>query len=126
MDFDLTAEQQELRHVVHEFVANEVRPLAKHTDETGEFNWAAVGKMGPLGLLGIEVPEAYGGSGLDSDQRRANYRRIGLGVRFHSAGYFGPQWVGSWANCGLSEPKNRNSAGSRNWRPAKANWPVWV
>ncbi len=62
MDFELSAEQREFRHVVHDFVAKEVKPLARHTDETGEFNWTAVRKMGPLGLLGLEVPEEYGGA----------------------------------------------------------------
>ena len=66
MDYELTAEQRELREVVHNFVARELRPRARHTDETGEFNWPAVRKMGPLGLLGLEVPEAYGGAALDA------------------------------------------------------------
>ncbi|MFO7664808.1 MAG: acyl-CoA dehydrogenase family protein [Chloroflexota bacterium] len=66
MDFKLNAEQQALRDVVHTFVAAELRPLARHTDETGEFNWTAVRKMGPLGLLGLEVPEEYGGAALDA------------------------------------------------------------
>jgi alkylation response protein AidB-like acyl-CoA dehydrogenase len=65
MDFELSQEQRELRHVVHEFVAREVKPMARHTDETGQFNWKAVRKMGPLGLLGLEVPERYGGADLD-------------------------------------------------------------
>jgi alkylation response protein AidB-like acyl-CoA dehydrogenase len=47
MDFELTTEQRELRHVVHEFVAQEVKPMARHTDENNEFNWTAVRKMGP-------------------------------------------------------------------------------
>jgi len=62
MDFQLTEEQRDFRHFVHEFVAKEVKPMARHTDETGEFNWTAVRKMGPIGLLGLEVPEAYGGA----------------------------------------------------------------
>ena len=66
MDYELTSEQRELRAVVHDFVAAELRPRARHTDETGEFNWPAVRKMGPLGLLGLEVPEAYGGAALDA------------------------------------------------------------
>ena len=66
MDFQLSEEQREFRHVVHEFVAKEVKPLARHTDETGEFNWTAVRKMGPLGLLGLEVPEEYGGAAVDA------------------------------------------------------------
>ena len=68
MDYELTAEQRELRAVVHDFVAAELRPRARHTDETGEFNWPAVRKMGPLGLLGLEVPEEYGGAALDAGQ----------------------------------------------------------
>jgi alkylation response protein AidB-like acyl-CoA dehydrogenase len=66
MDFALTREQQMFREVVHDFAAREVRPRARHTDETGEFNWPAVRKMGPLGLLGLQVPEAYGGADVDT------------------------------------------------------------
>ena len=56
MDFKLTAEQRELRHVVHEFVAQEVKPMARHTDENSEFNWTAVRKMGPLGWRSKKKP----------------------------------------------------------------------
>ena len=66
MNFELTPEQKELRHFVHDFVAREVKPYARQTDESGEFNWTAVNKMGPLGLLGLEVPEQYGGAELDA------------------------------------------------------------
>jgi alkylation response protein AidB-like acyl-CoA dehydrogenase len=66
MNFEFTNEQQEVRDIVHDFVAREVKPMARHTDESGEFNWTAVHKMGPLGLLGLEVPEQYGGAELDA------------------------------------------------------------
>jgi alkylation response protein AidB-like acyl-CoA dehydrogenase len=66
MDFELTAEQKQFQRLVHDFVAHEVQPHARHVDETGEFNWAAVRKMGPLGLLGLQVPEDYGGADLDT------------------------------------------------------------
>ncbi len=66
MNFELSEEQRELRYIVHEFVQKEVKPLARHTDENSEFNWTAVRKMGPLGLLGLEVPEKYGGAELDA------------------------------------------------------------
>jgi alkylation response protein AidB-like acyl-CoA dehydrogenase len=66
MHFELTDEQRDFRHHVHEFVARELKPMARHTDETGEFNWTAVKKMGPVGLLGMEVPEKYGGAELDA------------------------------------------------------------
>lgn len=66
MEFELTAEQRALKEVVHDFVAREVRSRARHTDEASEFNWEATRKMGPLGLLGLEVPEEYGGAALDA------------------------------------------------------------
>jgi alkylation response protein AidB-like acyl-CoA dehydrogenase len=79
MDFQLTEEQREFRHFVHEFVANEVKPLARHTDETGEFNWTAVHKMGSVGLLGLEVPEAYGGAAVDSISAAIAVEELGWG-----------------------------------------------
>ena len=66
MNFELTPEQKEVRHTVHDFVAREVKPMARQTDEKGEFNWTAVKKMGPMGLLGLEIPEQYGGAELDA------------------------------------------------------------
>ena len=66
MNFDLTEEQREFKHVVHSFMEKEVRPTARYTDETHEFNWTAVRKMADLGLKGLEIPEAYGGAEMDS------------------------------------------------------------
>ncbi len=66
MDFELTDEQRMWQKTVHNFVAAEVRPGARETDETGEFNWPAVRKMGPMGLLGLNIPEEYGGAGVDA------------------------------------------------------------
>lgn len=65
MDFDLTEEQRMWKDAVHEFVAREVKPMAHEIDEEARFNWEAVKKMGPLGLLGLSVPEEYGGAGMD-------------------------------------------------------------
>lgn len=66
MDFDLSEEQRMWQKAVHDFVAAEVQPKARETDETGEFNWPAVRKMGELGLLGLNIPEEYGGAGVDA------------------------------------------------------------
>ena len=79
MDFELTQEQRDLRHMVHDFVAKEVKARARHTDESGEFNWTAVKKMGPLGLLGLEVPEQYGGAGLDAVSAAIVVEELGWG-----------------------------------------------
>ena len=66
MDFDLTKEQRAFQRLVHDFVAAEVKPHAREVDETSEFNWRAVKLMGPLGLLGLQVPEQYGGADVDT------------------------------------------------------------
>lgn len=79
MDFDLTQEQQLWRDTVRDFVAKEVKPKARHVDETGDFNWDATRKMGPLGLLGLNVPEAYGGAGVDAVSAALAIEQLGWG-----------------------------------------------
>src|SRR5574338_1329473 len=66
MDFDLTDEQRIWQKTVHDFVAKEVQPRAHEVDVTSGFNWDAARKMGSLGLLGLNIPEEYGGAGVDS------------------------------------------------------------
>ena len=63
--FDLSEDQQAVRAMVREFAEAEVRPIAARIDETHEFPAATTKKMAELGLLGMFVPEAYGGAGLD-------------------------------------------------------------
>jgi butyryl-CoA dehydrogenase len=65
MNFDLSEEQKAWKKTVHEFVAEEVKPKAQEVDENEEFNWDAVRKGAPLGLLGMSIPEEYGGSNVD-------------------------------------------------------------
>lgn len=65
MNFQPTEEQLMWRESVREFCEREVRPRAREVDENAEFNRAAVEKMGPLGLLGLNAAEAYGGAGVD-------------------------------------------------------------
>src|SRR5512144_3314980 len=63
--FDLTEDQNAVREMVRDFAENEIRPIAMKIDETHEFPFETVKKMGELGLMGLFVPEAYGGAGLD-------------------------------------------------------------
>jgi alkylation response protein AidB-like acyl-CoA dehydrogenase len=79
MDFELSEEQRLWQGVVRDFVAKEVKPKAKEVDETGEFNWEAVRKMGPLGLLGLNIPEEYGGSGVDAISAAIAIEELGFG-----------------------------------------------
>jgi alkylation response protein AidB-like acyl-CoA dehydrogenase len=66
MDFELTEEQQMIRKMVRDFAEKEIMPIAQETDEKGEFPWQTIRKMGPLGLLGLPIPEEYGGAGADN------------------------------------------------------------
>ncbi len=55
-----------LRETVRQFVQTEVEPQAHEHDKKEKFNISLFKKCGELGLLGLTVPEAYGGSGLDA------------------------------------------------------------
>ena len=77
MDFDLTDEQRTWQRTVHDFVAKELQPKAHEVDETGEFNWAAVRKGAALGLLGLGIPEQYGGAEMDAISAAIAIQEIG-------------------------------------------------
>jgi alkylation response protein AidB-like acyl-CoA dehydrogenase len=62
---NMTAEHEELVKMVRNFAKREIVPIAPHFDETGDFPLDTVRKMGELGLMGIEVPEEYGGASMD-------------------------------------------------------------
>ena len=62
----LTPEHESLREAARRFAEKEIAPIAAHLDETGEFPSATIKRMGALGLMGIEIPEEYGGAGLDT------------------------------------------------------------
>ena len=79
MDFDLNEEQKLWQKSVHDFVAKELQPKAHEVDVTGEFNWTATHKMGPLGLLGLNIPEEYGGSGVDAVSVAIAIEELGWG-----------------------------------------------
>ena len=79
MNFDLTEEQRIWKKTVHDFVAKEVQPKAHDVDVTSEFNWEATRKMGPLGLLGLNIPEEYGGAGVDAVSAAIALEELGWG-----------------------------------------------
>ncbi|HSH02106.1 MAG TPA: acyl-CoA dehydrogenase family protein [Anaerolineae bacterium] len=62
----LTEEHQMIQDAARDFAQKEIAPIAEHHDQTGEFPLATVRKMGQLGFMGIEVPEEYGGAGMDT------------------------------------------------------------
>ena len=63
--FRLDEEHLELQASFKEFAENEIRPLAKEIDETERFPLESIKKMAEMGMMGLPIPEEYGGSGVD-------------------------------------------------------------
>jgi alkylation response protein AidB-like acyl-CoA dehydrogenase len=66
MDFRLTEEQELLRRSVREFADTEIRPHVREWDEQQHFPSELMPRLGELGLMGIQVAEAYGGAGMSA------------------------------------------------------------
>jgi alkylation response protein AidB-like acyl-CoA dehydrogenase len=65
LDFELSEQHRLLRQTVREFCEREVRPHAKEWDKQERFPHELVPKLAELGLLGIRIPEQYGGAEMD-------------------------------------------------------------
>jgi alkylation response protein AidB-like acyl-CoA dehydrogenase len=66
LTLQMTDEHQQLQRMVRDFAQKEIVPIAAEYDESGEFPMDTIKKMGAMGLMGIEVPEEYGGAGMDA------------------------------------------------------------
>ena len=64
--FPFTEEHEMIRQTAREFAENEIAPIAAEFDESGEFPYDTIMKMGEMGFMGIEVSEQYGGVGMDT------------------------------------------------------------
>ncbi|WP_251551894.1 acyl-CoA dehydrogenase family protein [Neobacillus muris] len=65
MDFSFSEEQELLRKTVRQFVDKEIMPYIKTWDEQQHFEASILRRLAELGLMGVCIPEAYGGSGMD-------------------------------------------------------------
>ncbi|MBB4125118.1 hypothetical protein GGR77_000389 [Xanthomonas translucens] len=65
MDFSFTEEQLMIQDVARRIAQERIAPSAEHHDRTGEFPLENIRLLGENGLMGIEVPEEYGGAGMD-------------------------------------------------------------
>jgi alkylation response protein AidB-like acyl-CoA dehydrogenase len=64
--FPFTEEHESIRQAARSFAQKEIAPVAAEFDETGDFPSKTIKKMGEMGFMGIEVPEEYGGAGMDT------------------------------------------------------------
>jgi len=65
MDFSFTEDQLSIQSIARDFAQKRIVPVAAELDAKGEFPLENIREMGQLGLMGIEVPEEYGGAGMD-------------------------------------------------------------
>jgi len=64
--FVLTEEHEMIQKAARDFAQKEIAPIAAEFDESGDFPIKTIKKMGEMGFMGIEVPEDYGGAGMDT------------------------------------------------------------
>jgi alkylation response protein AidB-like acyl-CoA dehydrogenase len=64
--FSLSEEHKMIRDAARDFAQKEIVPVAAEFDESGEFPRETIRKMGEMGFMGIEMPEQYGGAGMDT------------------------------------------------------------
>lgn len=149
MNFEYSEQQQMIRETVREFAKKEVLPYFKEWDETQEFPRAVFEKLGELGLMGILIPEAFGGAGLGYDEYIVAIEElakvcgsVGLSYAAHNSlcsmhlfqfgneaqrQKYSPklasgQFIGAWA---LTEP-NTGSDAMRMMCTAKKDGDGWV
>jgi alkylation response protein AidB-like acyl-CoA dehydrogenase len=136
MDFSLTEQQCMIRDMVRDFSERKIRPNIMKWDEDQIFPIELFREMGALGIMGIMVPEEYGGAGLGYNEYITALEEIskvdgsiGLSVAAHNSlctGHilqFGTEtqkkkylpllataeWIGAW---GLTEPNTGSDAGN--------------
>lgn len=136
MDFNYTDTQLEITNMIRDFANKEIRPKMMEWDETQTFPIEVFKKLGQLGLMGVLVPQEYGGSGLGYFEYVTVVSEIakvcgsiGLSVAAHNSLctghilYFGneeqkrkylpklatAEWIGAW---GLTEANTGSDSGN--------------
>ena len=66
MNFDLSAEHELLRDTVRQFALEKIAPVAEELDREKRFPYEIVAELAELGLMGMTIPEEYGGAGSDT------------------------------------------------------------
>lgn len=77
MDFGLSSEQQMIQRTVRRFARDEILPHAREWEQAQAFPRELLRTMGDMGLLGVPIPEEYGGTGLDYISEAIVFEEIG-------------------------------------------------
>jgi short-chain 2-methylacyl-CoA dehydrogenase len=150
LNFDLDQEHELVRSTVREFAQEQVAPVAEEIDRESRFPYDLVAGMAELGLMGMTIPEEYGGAGADTlayaiaveELTRVDSSVAITMAAHHSLGtlpifYFGneeqkQQWLPDLASgkklaaFGLTEPDAGSDAGSSRTRaePRDGEWVI--
>jgi alkylation response protein AidB-like acyl-CoA dehydrogenase len=149
MNFDQNENQKMIAQMVRDFAEKEIRPHFMEWDETQEFPVHVFKKLGELGLMGVFIPEEYGGSGFGYHEYITVVSEIakvcgsiGLSVAAHNSLCTGhiyyhaneaqkkkylpklatAEWIGAW---GLTETGTGSDAGGMNTTAVK-DGDFWV
>jgi alkylation response protein AidB-like acyl-CoA dehydrogenase len=149
LNFDLDSEHQLVRKTVRDFAEHRVAPVAEELDRESRFPYELVAELGELGLMGMTIPEQYGGAGADTVSYAIaveELTRVDSSVAItvaahHSLGtlpiyYYGndaqkEQWLPGLtsgkklAAFGLTEPEAGSDAGATRTR-AEARDGSWI
>ena len=108
MNFDLDAEQSDIRDTVRRFTEQEITPHAEEWDETYHFPREVYYQMGELGLMGMTTPEEYGGSALSRFTAALVYEELAKGEMATAVGLSVHNMItGSIARFGNEEQRRR-------------------
>lgn len=84
MDFKFTEEQQYVRDVARKFADERLFPNAGEFDKKAKLDRGIIKEMGDLGLMGVKVPEKYGGAGLDNLAYTISIEELARGCASHA------------------------------------------
>jgi butyryl-CoA dehydrogenase len=150
MDFQLDDIQQQIDQLTRDFAAKEVRPKAVEIDEKKRFPAELVAQMAEMGLMGMMVPEDFGGTGLDTISYAIAIENISWGcastgviMSVNNSLYCDPithyatdaqkaEWLTPWASgqklgCfGLTEPTSGSDAQNMLTRAEKKEGGGWI
>src|SRR6185436_10395522 len=110
MNFDLSDEQRILQRAVREFCAREIIPNAARWDREEHFPHEIIPAMGEMGLLGMQIPEEYGGAGMKFLDYVVALEEIARAD----------------ASVGLTEPGSGSDAGAARTRAVPKGSDRWV
>src|SRR5215475_8530447 len=108
MDFELSDEQRLLRDTIRSFVDEQIRPVAREMESSGEYPNEIVATMRKMGLFGLLVPEEYGGMAADMVSLAVVFEEISRGW-MGVAGIIGSHSLSCWMIAAYGTPEQKEA-----------------